>query len=76
MRVLINCENDFEAQLIVGRLQNEGIKAVVLNEYIHNVWPMSSADTFTLQVAVNEEDYNQAVRAISVDADPTEEADQ
>ena len=67
MRVLTNCENDFEAQLIVGRLQNEGIKAVVLNEYIHNVWPMSSSDTFALQIAVNDEDYNQAVRVISVD---------
>ena len=74
MRTLINCENEFEAQLIVGRLENEGIRAVVLNEHIHRIWPMNSFDSFVVQVAVNEEDYNQAIRIISVDGAPDEDA--
>ena len=74
MRTLINCENDFEARLIVGRLENEGIKAVVLNGHIHDVWPMSSSSDFAIRVAVNEEDYNQAIKIISVDTEPTDDA--
>ncbi|MCL2502421.1 MAG: DUF2007 domain-containing protein [Bacteroidales bacterium] len=68
MRVLIDCKNDFEAKLIVGRLENEGIKAVVLNEHVHKIWPFNSSEYFAaVQVAVNEEDYKRALFIISVD---------
>ena len=68
MRTLIQCENEFEARLIVGRLENEGIRATILNEYIHNVLPlMTGSNTFAVQVAVNEEDYHRALMIISVD---------
>lgn len=68
MRVLINCKNNFEARLIVGRLENEGIMAVSLNEHINTLYPFAdNADNFAVQVAVNEEDYNRALDIISVD---------
>jgi len=68
MRTLIQCDNDFEARLIVGRLENEGIKAVVLNEYIHNVLPYlnSNADAFSVQVS--EEEYDRAFAIIHSEA--------
>jgi hypothetical protein len=75
MRTLIYCESDFEARLIVGRLENEGIRAVVLNEYINNVLPMSGcSDTFAVQVAVNEEDFNRALILISEDEPPIQDS--
>jgi len=65
MRVLIRCKSHFEAQLIIGRLENEGIKAVVLNELIHQILPYVSnhADAFSVQVS--EEEYNRALQIIS-----------
>ena len=73
MKVLIDCENDFEAHLIIGRLENEGIKAVILNEYVHDILPFNSSQYFSaVQVAVNEEDYSQAIKIISVDGAPDE----
>jgi len=76
MRILTNCENDFEAQLIIGRLENEGIKSVILNEYIHNVLPLSDIDNFAVQVVVNDEDYNRAIMVISVDTDTDGDVDE
>ena len=74
MKVLIDCENDFEAHLIIGRLENEGIRAVILNEYVHDILPFNSSQYFSaVQVAVNEEDYNRALRVISVDDAPAED---
>jgi len=76
MKTLTDCENIFEAQLIVGRLENEGILAVVLNEHVHNIWPFNSSEHFaSVQVAVNEKDYDQAIRIISVDQAPDEETE-
>ena len=69
MSIITHCENDFEARLIVGRLENEGIRAVILNEHIHDVWPMSSSSDFAIRVAVNDEDYDKAIRIISVDTE-------
>ena len=67
MRPLMHCENDFEAQLIVGRLENEGIRAVVLNQHIHNVLPYLNNHLDAFAVQVNEEDYLRALKIISVD---------
>lgn len=68
MRTLTYCENEFEANLIVGRLENEGIKAVVLNNAINNIWPLSKSSwLFSTKVAVNEEDFNRAVVALALD---------
>ena len=66
MKVLIECNNDFEAKLIVGRLENEGIKAVTWNEN------EAYKCFMRVRVAVNEEDYNQALKIISVDGTPDE----
>ena len=65
MRTLINCESDFEAQLIVGRLESEGIKAVVLNELVHQILPYLNNSTDAFSVQVCEEDYNRALQIIS-----------
>ena len=71
MRTVVNCDTDFQAKLIQGRLENEGIPSVVLNEYINVVVPAPSASTmFAVQVAVSDEDYEKALRIIeSIDID-------
>ena len=67
MRSLITCENSFEAQLIVGRLENEGIMAVVLNEHIHNILPYFNMQPDAFTVHVREEDYTIALQIIGED---------
>lgn len=65
MKVLITCNDDFEANLIIGRLENEGIKAVALNENMRAIYPF--ANIVGVQVAVCEEDYDRALGIIQVD---------
>jgi len=76
MRVLKECTNYFEAKLIVGRLENEGITAASLHEHSSSVYPLgSNASAFCVQVVVNEEDYDRAIKVISVDGVPDEDTD-
>lgn len=68
MRTLIYCENDFEANLIVGRLENEGIKAVVLNNALNSILPLPGRNwLFSTKVTVNEEDFNRATVVLGLD---------
>ena len=67
MRPLITCENNFEAQLIIGRLENEGIKAVILNEHIHNILPYFNTQPDAFTVHVRDEDYTIALQIIGED---------
>ena len=74
MRTLTNCANQFEAQLIVGRLENEGIKAVALHEHTNTLSFLgNSAYALGVRVAVNDEDYHRALTIISVDGVPDDE---
>ena len=77
MRTVANCDTDFQAKLIQGRLENEGIQAVVLNEFIHNTWPAATASNmFAVQVAVSDENYEKALRIIeSIDIDAITDVD-
>ncbi|MDR2586311.1 MAG: DUF2007 domain-containing protein [Prevotellaceae bacterium] len=73
MRVLTDCKNDFEASIIVGRLESEGIKAIVMNKHINDIWPFNSLEYFAaVKVVVSEEDYDQAMTIISTNAPPIE----
>ena len=74
MKTLIYCENDFEARLIVGRLENNGIRAVVQSNHIHNILPYLNNHSDAFSVQVHEEDYHYALRIISIDAPATEDA--
>ena len=65
MRTIANCDTDFQARLIQGHLENEGIPSVILNEYINLTIPVPNASNmFAVQVAVNEENYEKALRII------------
>jgi len=65
MKTLVQCPNDFEARLIIGRLENEGIKAVVPNEHILHILPyLNNSDAFSVQV--HEDDYDRAIEIIGL----------
>ena len=65
MRTIANCDTDFQARLIQGYLENEGIPSVLLNEYINSTIPFPYASSmFAVQVAVSEENYEKALRII------------
>ena len=66
MRTLVQCTNDFEARLIIGRLENEGIRAVVRNEHILHILPyLNNSDAFSVQV--HEDDYQRALEIIEAE---------
>ena len=67
MRIITYCENDFEAQLIVGRLENEGIRAVVLNSAISRILPLPGNRFFSAKVAVHDEDFLRAIEVLELD---------
>ena len=76
MRVIINCANYFEAELIVGRLKNEGILAATLHEHSSTIYPVgNNASVLGVQVVVNDEDYDRAIQLISMDQRPDDETE-
>ena len=65
MRTIANCDTDFQARLIQGYLENEGIPSVMLNDYTNSPIPFPYApNMLAIQVAVSEENYEKALRII------------
>lgn len=73
MKTVKYCD-DFEAQVIKGRLENEGIQAFVINELTPSMLPWATATPYAaVQVAVAEEDYERAMQILSLDTQPDPE---
>lgn len=65
--VYVGC-NQFEAQLIKGRLEDAGIEACLLNEYLDNILPYASGITsLRLRVVVADEQYDSAIEVLGVE---------
>ena len=65
MKTIKYCDA-FEAEVIRGRLESEGIQAVVLNELSVSVLPWVTGTQYAaVQVAVAEEDYELAMALLS-----------
>ena len=66
MKTIRYCNDPFEAQVIRGRLENEGIPACVINEHINTVLPYATAmSDMRVQVVVNEVDVERALSLLS-----------
>lgn len=64
MKTVGKYATSFEANLIKGFLENEGIQATVLNENINYVLPATNVAT-SIEVAVSDEDYDRAKKIIA-----------
>lgn len=67
MKTVGKYENSFEANLMKGVLENEGIEATVLNE--NNPYPLNSG-LFSVDLAVMDEDYERAMSILAASFNP------
>ena len=74
MKTVKYCD-PFEARVICGRLENEGIQASVLNEHIPYLLPGSTGTPYAAaQVVVAGEDFDRAMESLAQDTAPPEDA--
>lgn len=72
MKTVQVCENAFAAELLKGRLQNEGIEAQVIHAGIEQIIPYSFAmPDLKPRVIVRDEDYEQAVALLHESVEAT-----
>lgn len=72
MKTVKYCDDLFQAELIKGRLENEGIRAEVINQHVNIVLPYAAAiPSLNVQVVVADEDYKR-VTEILAEGMPTE----
>ncbi len=65
---LLTCDNSFEANLIKGRLENEGIESFLTNENITTLMPhLNTLFNSGAQVMIFEKDLERAREILSVD---------
>lgn len=65
MKTLISAEGPFQANVIKGRLESEGIAAEVINEDMGTLFPYSITDDRGIRIIVHEEDYDRAMAIIA-----------
>lgn len=71
MKRLVTCNTDFEAQVIKGRLESEGIDSMLTNENMSNLYGGIMSTFTTVDVLVREEDYERAMEVLSDDTPQT-----
>ena len=65
MKTLISADGPFQANVIKGRLESEGIAAEVINEDMGTLFPYSITDDRGIRIIVHEEDYERAMAIIA-----------
>lgn len=65
MKTLISANDPFQANVIKGRLESEGIAAEVINEDMGTLFPYSITDDKGIRIIVHEEDYERAAAIIA-----------
>lgn len=65
MKTLISADGPFQANVIKGRLESEGIAAEVINEDMGTLFPYSITDDRGIRIIVHEEDYEKAMAIIT-----------
>ena len=65
MKTLISADGPFQANVIKGRLESEGIAAEVINEDMGTLFPYSITDDRGIRIIVHEEDYERAMAIIT-----------
>lgn len=64
MKIVGIYPDSFEASLAKGRLEEAGIEACLLNEYINSVVPYAPPDERDVKLAVADEDYGAAMEVL------------
>ncbi len=57
---LVSCDNSFQANLIKGRLESEGIPSMLANERMGGLYGGNTAGWGSVDLLVNEEDLERA----------------
>lgn len=60
MKVVGKYLNSFSANVAKGMLENAGIKAAVMNEYLPIISGITNDDLLSITLVVNDEDYSEA----------------
>lgn len=61
---LITCDDSFQARLIVGALENEGIAAILHNENTSNVLRGYISNISGVDIFVYEDEYEKAIKLL------------
>ncbi len=64
MKVLKKYDNSFSARLAQGMLEDSGIKAFILNENLAYSTAAINTDLLSIELVVDEEDYDEAKRLL------------
>ncbi len=68
MKIITHCASPFEAELIKGKLENEGLHPVVFNNAMNSIYPpVILIDTFTIDVRVPDEEEEAARKWVAKD---------
>lgn len=65
MKIVGLYRDSFEASLARGRLEAEGIRACLLNEYINSTMPWGTAQDWSVKLGVADEDYEAAMALLA-----------
>lgn len=70
MKTVKHCSDSFQAHLAKGKLESEGIEAAIINENVNTVLPyMSAVPSFSVQVVVDDAEYEKAVAVLGEESD-------
>ena len=64
MKVVGKYLNSFSANVAKGMLENAGIKAAVMNEYLPIITGITNDDLLSITLVVNDEDYSEAKKLL------------
>ncbi len=64
MKVVGKYLNSFSANVAKGMLENAGIKAAVMNEYLPIISGITNDDLLSITLVVNDEDYSEAKKLL------------
>ena len=70
MKVVAEFYHEYEAEIAKGRLESEGIEAVVMN--LNSSYPGVQMGRHGIQLMVNDEDFPAAQKLLDESADPAE----
>lgn len=62
---LITCDNSFQANVIKGRLENEGIPCFLKNENFNFLYGGINSNSIGVDIMINEEDLEKAEAIIN-----------
>lgn len=65
MKVLRKFNNEFSANIAKGVLESEGVQAYIFNENIGFVTGMANTDLISIQLVVDDSDYEKAKEILS-----------